>query len=128
MGAHFNAEILIFFLVASSFSGSETFQFLCVLEGSLPGLCALLPGDPKLLLGGVPVLPSSSICLDAAVAIAAGRYSGSSVGQREEDEGFSGHSSPGALGPWLLLFAGVQHPGKWPLNAGGLKQQSQGGH
>lgn len=49
-GAHFNAEILIF-LVASSFSGSETFQFLCVLEGSLPGLCALLPGDPKLLLG-----------------------------------------------------------------------------
>lgn len=30
-------------------------------------------------------------------------------GRREEDEGFPGHSSPGALGPWLLLFAGVQH-------------------
>lgn len=41
---------------------------------------------------------------------------------REEDEGFLGHSTPGALGTQPLLFAEAQHPGKWPFTAGGPRQ------
>lgn len=61
--------------------------------------------------------------MDVAVAIEVGLHWGSCWGGREDGEGFSGHSSPGAPGMRPLLFTWMQRPGKVAASVRGLRQR-----